>query len=69
MRNEPQRFDIGWLVIGVVLLGVGVWYFLSNTLGFDLGELNGDAIWPILVIGLGLSVLVRVWRNASNHQP
>lgn len=67
MADEPQRFDIGWLVIGVVVLGVGIWYFLSNTLGWNLGDLNGDAIWPILVIAVGASILVRVWRSSTHH--
>ncbi len=70
MRRARRRLDVGrldvlGLVIGAVLLFVGVYYFLSNTLGFNLGDINGDAIWPIIVIGIGVAMLLRVWQRAN----
>jgi hypothetical protein len=63
MTGPSERFDIGALLIGGVILLVGAYYFLDLTLGFDLGPLNWDAIWPILVIALGISVLFGVRRR------
>jgi len=64
-RLDVGRLDVLGLVIGAVLLFVGVYYFLSNTLGFNLGDINGDAIWPIIVIGIGVAMLLRVWQRAN----
>jgi hypothetical protein len=60
--------DLGAIVFGVIVVAVGIYYFLSNTLGWNLGELNWDAIWPILVVGIGASILLGAWRRASGSQ-
>jgi hypothetical protein len=52
-----QRF--GRFLFGVLLLFVGGYYFLRNTLGFDLGELDGEAVWPIVVVVIGVLVVAR----------
>jgi hypothetical protein len=41
------------LLIGVVLLAVGLWYFADRTLGLDLPPLNWRDLWPIALIILG----------------
>ena len=51
----------GAIVFGVVLLVVGGYYLFRNTLGFALPEMDGEAIWPIIVIAIGASILVRAW--------
>ncbi|HEX7472441.1 MAG TPA: DUF5668 domain-containing protein [Candidatus Limnocylindrales bacterium] len=51
----------GAIVFGVLLLAVGIYYLLRNTLGFALPELDSDAIWPIIVIAIGASILFRSW--------
>lgn len=60
MKDSDVRLDVGAVLFGSIILFVGVYYFLRNTLGFDLGELDGDAIWPIIVIAIGLAIVVRV---------
>ena len=65
MNDFPARLDIGRLIFGLVVLFVGSWFLLRNTLGFDLPELDGEAIWPILVIGLGLAILFNGGRRAG----
>lgn len=69
MKDFFGRLDIGWLVIGLVVVFVGVYYFLSNTLGFNLGEINWDAVWPILIIAIGGSMLLGAWRHATGREP
>jgi uncharacterized integral membrane protein len=51
---------IGALLLAVVLIIIGGYYVLRNTMGINLPELNGDAIWPIFVIILGIGLLSRV---------
>jgi len=49
----------GRLIVGVTLLLVGGYYFLRNTLGFDLGELDEEAVWPVIVLAFGAFILYR----------
>jgi hypothetical protein len=51
---------IGALLLAAVCITVGGYYLLRNTMGINLPELNGDAIWPILLIILGIGLLSRV---------
>jgi hypothetical protein len=64
-----RRIDLFGVVLGVILLFVGAWYFLDNTLGLNIGEIDGDKIWPILVIALGGGILLRAWRRATREEP
>ena len=62
MESRRHRLSgFGALLLATLLLIVGGYYLLRNTLGFSLPELDGEAIWPILVIILGIGVLSRVW--------
>ena len=64
-----RRLDLGALVIGAIILFAGGYYFLRNTLGFNLDELNWDPIWPIAVIVLGGSIIVGAVLRSGRHQP
>ena len=64
-----RRFDLGALVFGAIVLFAGGYYFLRNTLGVDLGELDWDPIWPILVIAIGISILYGVLFRSNRDEP
>jgi TRAP-type C4-dicarboxylate transport system permease small subunit len=51
---------MGAILFGLILLAVGGYYLLRNTFGIDIPELSWDAIWPLLVIVLGVGL---VWRE------
>jgi hypothetical protein len=68
MNGLIQRLDIGWLIAGAIVVFVGGYFFLRNTLGWEIGELNWDAIWPIAIIGVGASILLGVARHARGTQ-
>lgn len=55
--NARRTLDFGGLFFGVAILLVGGFYMLRNTFGFALGDLYWDGIWPLLVVGLGVSIL------------
>ncbi len=59
MHLADRRIDVGALIFGAILLVVGAWYLLENTFGFNLPEINWDQVWPLFVIALGASVVVR----------
>jgi hypothetical protein len=54
---------MGAIVFGALLVFVGGYYFLRNNLGFDLGELDGELIWPAVVVILGALLVLRGLRG------
>ena len=67
--NSSRRLDIGAIVFGAVILFAGVYYLLRNTLGFNLGELDWDRIWPFLILALGGSILYRGFTHSGGAEP
>ena len=57
---EGPRY--GSIILGLVILAVGLWYFGDRTLGLELPRLEADQLWPIAVIGLGVWLIVRPHR-------
>lgn len=49
----------GTLIVGAILVVVGLWFFADRTLGLDLPRLRADQLWPILLIGIGVWVVLR----------
>jgi len=46
-----------------VFVAVGLWFFATETLGIELPRVRWDAIWPVLLIVLGLIVVARGRRE------
>ncbi len=59
MHIADHRIDLGALIFGAILLVVGAYYLLENTFGIAMPEINWDQVWPIIVIVLGASVVIR----------
>ena len=60
---QPPPADHGGsasLIIGLIILVIGGWFFVTRTLGLDLPRLDWGQIWPVILIGLGLLI---VWRS------
>ena len=66
-RTSSRSRDLGALLLGAIILFAGAWYFLRNTLGFEMDELNWEPIWPIIVIAIGLGVLYRALTRYEAH--
>lgn len=58
MRRNVRR-NGGAMILALILLGVGGYYLLRNTLGIDLGELDEDAVIPVVAVAFGLWLLYR----------
>lgn len=69
MIRRSIRPNGGGLILAVILIVVGGYYFLRNTLGFDLGELDEEAVWPLIAIAIGAWILYRNIDARSQHQP
>ena len=64
-----RNIDIGAIFLGLLILGVGVYYTLVNVFGFQLGQLNWDMIWPLCVVALGVGILWRAWSRTTLQGP
>jgi hypothetical protein len=49
----------GSVIVGLAILGIGLWYFADRTLGLDLPDINASQLWPIAVIALGVWLIIR----------
>ncbi|MBP1654889.1 MAG: hypothetical protein H6Q28_1445 [Bacteroidetes bacterium] len=55
-----RRGDTGGKTVGVIIGIIGVWILLNN---LDIISLSLFALWPLLLIGLGILLLVRSSRS------
>jgi hypothetical protein len=60
-RSDGGRW---WsLVVGLVILGVGLWFFAERTLGIDMPDIRWSQLWPVVLIVIGVVVLVGAMRR------
>lgn len=64
-----RNLDVGAIIFGLVVLGVGLYYFLQRTLGLSMPELDWDRVWPLLVIALGVGIVFSAWARNSKGNP
>lgn len=62
-QRVRRRSGVGTVVIALILIFVGSYYVLRNTLGIDLPELDSDQVVPLVAVVLGLALLYRAWRE------
>jgi hypothetical protein len=65
--DRLRQIDVGAILLGVIILGVGIYYTLVNVFGFELAELDWDMIWPLCVIALGIGILWSAWSRMTPH--
>jgi hypothetical protein len=53
------------LVFGAILLVLGIWFFLDQTLGIDLPTIRWSQLWPVFLIGLGLWIVLMAMRRGQ----
>jgi hypothetical protein len=61
LARDPAFVSAGtWIVRvwGLVLIGIGLWFFAEVDLGVDLPTFDWDLIWPLVLIVVGGSILV-----------
>ncbi len=56
-----RDIDVGRVLVGLIVAGVGFYYFLTNTLGLALPGLDWDRVWPLFVIAIGLGIVSASW--------
>jgi hypothetical protein len=56
--REPET-NIASIVVGIVLLAIGAWYLLDQTLDLDMPRIDWSDFWPIILIAIGGIMLYR----------
>ncbi|HET9497514.1 MAG TPA: hypothetical protein VFP83_04245 [Candidatus Limnocylindria bacterium] len=66
MTTRRDRSAFGGIVVGLILIVVGGFYVLTNLVGVTL---NWDAVWPLLIVGLGVLFLARAMVASDATEP
>jgi hypothetical protein len=61
--GNPGR--IGSIIVGLILLGVGAWFFADQTLGLDMPSLSWGQLWPLVLVVVGGWILLAGFRRGS----
>jgi uncharacterized integral membrane protein len=57
------RRDNGAVVWGLILLAIGIWFFLDQTLGIQLPRIDWRYAWPVVLIVIGAVVVIQATRR------
>ena len=57
-RSEPKA-NLAAIVVGLIILAVGVYFFLDRTLGVAMPPVRWSSLWPVILIVVGGLVLIR----------
>ena len=64
--NRDRGLDFGALIFGLIVLGVGIYYFAQKTLGLAIPDLDWERIWPLIIIAVGVLVVVSNLRRKGD---
>ena len=64
-RAERDRGRSVSVLFGLVILGLGLWFFVEHTLGYQLPRIRWSQVWPVFLIVLGLWVVLGSMRRGS----
>lgn len=64
-RGERDRGRTASVLFGLVILGLGLWFFVEHTLGYELPRIQWSQVWPVFLIVLGLWVVLGSMRRGS----
>jgi hypothetical protein len=51
------------VIFGIILLGIGAWFFAEQTLDLDLPEVSWGDLWPLILIGIGAWIVLGAVRG------
>jgi hypothetical protein len=66
-QQRVRRSGVGTVVVALILILIGCYYLLRNTLGVDLPPLDAEQVVPAIAIVIGIALLYRVWRDRDER--
>ena len=64
-RDRDRRSGTFAIVVGLVMIAVGAYYFLDRTLGIAMPRIQWGSLWPIVLIVVGGLILVRSFQRKA----
>jgi hypothetical protein len=64
-RDDMDRGRSASILFGLIILGLGLWFFAEHTLGYELPRIRWNQVWPLFIIGIGLWVVWGSLRRGS----
>ena len=61
-RMRASETSLAGLGFGLLILALGIWYFLDQTLGLEMPRIDWRSAWPVILIVIGG---VLVFRSAG----
>lgn len=70
LPERPRRDDrdagrTASVLFGLVFLGLGLWFFADQTLGYELPRIRWSQLWPLVLVVIGLWVVLGSMRRGS----
>lgn len=62
-RDDPGR--AASVLFGLIVLGIGLWFFASQTLGLDMPDISWRQAWPVILIFVGAWLVLGTLRRRS----
>ena len=62
-RDERDLGRTASILFGLVFLGLGLWFFVEQTLGYELPRISWSQLWPVALIVIGLWVVLGSMRR------
>lgn len=62
---RERETNIASMAVGIILLAVGAWYLLDQTLGIQMPRIDWGDFWPIILIVIGGIMLYRAATGRS----
>ena len=56
---KQRGSNVATILVGLVFVVIGTWYFLDTTLGLTMPDIEWDNLWPILLIAIGGVIVFR----------
>lgn len=63
-RPDAAETSFAGLGFGLLILAIGIWYFLDQTLGLEMPRIDWRSAWPVALIVIGG---VLVFRSAGRR--
>jgi len=64
-RDDRDHGRTASILFGLVILGLGLWFFAEVTLGYELPRVQWSQVWPVILIAIGLWVVLGSMRRRS----
>jgi hypothetical protein len=64
-RADRDHGRTASILFGLVFLGLGLWFFVDHTLGYELPRIRWSQLWPAVLIVIGIWVVLGSMRRGS----